>query len=854
MMFVSKLHIFNTKTRMFISKQMLTKRTVSLISIPFSRIPFCTNASSSSVMEDSKQIVDTLISIFPKRPQNEEQNQQLKDLGLMITANIVENALKGFKNWKIAQEFFYWASKQNNYVHNCYTYNAMAYMLVHARQNDALRNLAIEVVNSRCFMSPGALGFFVRCLGSQGLVNEANFLFDEVKRLNLCTPNVYSYNCLLEAISKSGDVCLIESRLNEMMGFNWVLDKYALTPLLYCYCQAGEFVKAIDVFNRMDDSGWVDSYIFSILVVSFSKRGEVDKAYELIEKMENQKSYGCLTEKTCCVLIHGFVKEGRVDRALQLLDKMHRLGYNADISIYDVLIDELCSIKQFEKALLLFWEMIELGIQPDMKILTKLVSCVPEDDDIIPLLKSWKGDLTNKNRTLLFNSVLKGLIGRSSIDKAYELLRAALADGFQDDNERTKIIGNGKIVVPDTTSFETIISGLCQANKLDLALDLFRDMDHIGCKRSVLLYNNIIDCLSHSDRVSYCYTLLNEMKNSGFQPTEFTHNSIFGYLCRHEDVEGAMNMLRAMRTQGHKPWIKYYTLLVRKLCKHRRAIEACNFISAMAHEGFLPDIVAHTIALDGLFMIGEPEKALKLFRDLCSSGYCPDVVAYNVIIKGLCKEKRLLESHDLLNEMLNKGLVPSVVTYNLLIDGWCKYGDIDKATKCLSKMFEEKREPNVISYSTLIDGFCDSGRPVEALNLWVEMKEKGCLPNRIAYMALINGLCKCRKLDEAILYLGEMEMKDMIPDPFIYVAIIDTSLSHSDPVLALNVLKKMVQTKTFPDPNDKNHGILKYSVMVLYKDPRTSSDVKNLIDKGGLPTHFCASAEGNATDIVHQVI
>ncbi|ONI27337.1 hypothetical protein PRUPE_1G081100 [Prunus persica] len=37
--------------------------------------------------------------------------------------------------------------------------------------------MAMEIVNSNCSPTPGALGFFIRCLGSVELVQEAKGLF-----------------------------------------------------------------------------------------------------------------------------------------------------------------------------------------------------------------------------------------------------------------------------------------------------------------------------------------------------------------------------------------------------------------------------------------------------------------------------------------------------------------------------------------------------------------------------------------------------------------------------------------------------------------------------------------------------
>ncbi|KAL2242960.1 UNVERIFIED_CONTAM: putative pentatricopeptide repeat-containing protein, mitochondrial [Sesamum indicum] len=749
------------------------------------RKPICSNARTTTVEA-------SLISIFTRKPFCLE-SPELQELSSKLTPEIVETVLKSFRNWRLAQLFFSWASKQEGYSHSCYTYNALAAVLCNARQIAPLRELAESILISQCLWTPGAFGYFLRCLGSQGLIKEANYLFDQVKISGLCILNCYSYNCLLEVISNSGDVGLLEYRLNEMRDFGCPMDKHSLTPALQCYCSARMFDKALMVFNELNEKGWVDQHVLAILLVSYSKCGEVDTAFELIEWAERNLKIS-LNEKTLCVLIHGFVRENRVDKALELYYKMKILGILPDISVYDVLIKGLCKNREMGKALMLYMHMKESGISPDVQIICQLLSCISEERDMVQLLEDSWINLDMANRLLLYNSVLTGLVNGGNVDKAYHLLKATTVSGLNVSSQADK-----RVLIkekPDTTCFQTVIDGLCKADKLDMALDLFHDMHRNGCQRTVLLFNNLIYCLSNADRLNECFDLLNEMKETELQPTHFTFNCILGCLCRREDVVGALSLLREMRICGHEPWIKNYTLLVKKLCEHGKAVEARIFLADMTKEGFLPDMIAYSATTDGFLNINELDQALKLFREICERGYCPDVVAYNTIIKGLCKAKRITEAEDILNEIFGKGLVPSVVTYNLLIDGWCKNGDTDQAVLWFSRMIDEELEPNVITYTTLIDGLCNAGKSDEALNLWTEMEDKGCDTNRIAYMALIHGLCKCRKPDVALVYFQKMEEKDMLPDSYIYRALIDAFAANSNMVMAHEVLEKMIKRGT----------------------------------------------------------
>ncbi|XP_065865297.1 putative pentatricopeptide repeat-containing protein At5g08310, mitochondrial [Euphorbia lathyris] len=779
----------------------------------------------SALPPDITRITNDLTSIFSKQPFSPE-NPKLKNLAPLLNTKVVESVLNSLNNWKIAHIFFTWASTQYvyGYKHNIYTYNVMASILSRARQNASLKALSFDILNSRCSITPGSLGFLIRCLGSVGLVDEANLLFDQAKRMGICVPNSYTYNCLLEAIcrSKPTSFGLLEMKLKEMRDQGCEFSKYTLTPVLQAYCNEGKFDEALGIFNEIHSRGWIDAHVFSILVMSFSMWGEVDKAFEFIKMMEDQNIR--LNEKTFCNLINGFAKHSRLDKALQLFYMMTNYDIAPDISLYHVLIGGLCTNKQFEKALSLFSEMKTFNIQPDVRIVTKLILAFPEAElaRVIDEIHKY----TDIDQTLLCNSLLNSLVNTGFIDKAYKLLQAMLGNGCH----------SNLVYKCDTTSFSIVINGLIQARKLNLALCLFQDMARIDCNRDLLLYNNLIDGLCNSDRLEESYELLREMEESGFDPTQFTLNSIFGCLCRRGNISGAIDMVKKMRVHGHEPWVKHYTLLVNKMCKHGKAMEASIFLADMLKEGFLPDIIAYSALLDGFIEIEEIDQSFKLFQDICARGHRPDVVAYNILIKGLFKSQRIAEAQNLFNEMLRKGLVPSVVTYNLLIDGYCKNGLMNEALLCLSSMSakEKETEPNVVTYTTLIDGLCKAGRADDAVMLWNEMWRKECFPNRVAFMAFIHGLCKCGRAEAALIHFRDMEEKEMEPDTYTYTSLVSCLVADFKLPLAFEILKKMVDKEKFPNLVDKKYAILKDAILKLLGDARTSSSVKELIRYGGV--------------------
>lgn len=75
----------------------------------------------------------------------------------------------------------------------------------------------------------------------------------------------------------------------------------------------------------------------------------------------------------------------------------------------------------------------------------------------------------------------------------------------------------------------------------------------------------------------------------------------------------------------------------------------------------------------------------------------------------------------------------------------------------------------------------------------------------------------------------------MSADNFVYVALLDSFLLSKNHVLALDILKQIVEKNMFPDPVDKNYAVIRNAITKLCNDPSTSSNVKTLFTEGGIP-------------------
>ncbi|XP_062180842.1 putative pentatricopeptide repeat-containing protein At5g08310, mitochondrial isoform X2 [Phragmites australis] len=576
------------------------------------------------------------------RPRASRNAARLRRLASHLTPPAVESVLLRLPSWRHALDFFGWAVDQPGFRHSCYSLNAMASLLP-PHQRAHLDRLATNALTACCAMTPGALGFLLRRLGAAGLPDTAARVFDQARTALGCAPNVYAYNCLLDALARAGRADDAEARLREMvarLGEDSV-DRYTLTSLLQCYCNAGRPDDASTVFRRMSERGWVDGHVLTTLVVAFSKWGKVDGAVELVARMEALGMQP--SEKTLSVLVHGFAKQGRVDMAMEMFRKMVSYGFSVDLLMYSVLIEGLCQGNEIKKAVELFEEMKRDGVAPDVHLLKKIIAAFCREGDFAivgPFINENTEHLKPTGVAPLYTVVLEGLVNRGEVEAAYQLLSSMACGGQRigdDDTIGLHMFYISEDVKPNSDSFNIVVCGLCKVKKLDLALSLTKDMVDLGCKGKLLMFNDLILELCNLDRLDDGYAIFRQMKDLGLKPSEFTYNTLFYGICRRKDPSAAIDLMREMRTNGHTPWIKNCTEMVQQLCFSGRITEALQFLDEMLKMGFLPDIVTYSAAMNGMCKTGEIDNALGLFRDISSKYYLPDVVAHNIMINGFRK-------------------------------------------------------------------------------------------------------------------------------------------------------------------------------------------------------------------------
>ncbi|RAL44820.1 hypothetical protein DM860_003579 [Cuscuta australis] len=297
----------------------------------------------------------------------------------------------------------------------------------------------------------------------------------------------------------------------------------------------------------------------------------------------------------------------------------------------------------------------------------------------------------------LLNMLLKGFCENGMVDKGVELL--CESDGKP-------------MVSPDRVSYNTLIKGLCNANRLQEALELRAGMETANLPPNLLIYTILMDGFFRDDRVDEAMGLLEEMKIKGLEPDVFTYSTLVNGLCSKGMVNRGKEVFDEMLVQGVSPNVVTYTSLINGFCKKGQLKET--------------DTVTFTSIIDGLCKDGKVNKAPQVFNLMLGKGLGLGNTTYNVLIRGLCTKGLLTDAYNILQVMIEKGEKPNVVTFNTIMMGPCDHGKVDDAMTLFNSMCTEKdyAEPDVRTVTLLVHALCQKKRTCQAAEIHDKMMIK----------------------------------------------------------------------------------------------------------------------------------
>ncbi|XP_074292499.1 pentatricopeptide repeat-containing protein At1g77405 [Silene latifolia] len=277
-----------------------------------------------------------------------------------------------------AVEFFKWVESDGfGFTHDESTVKEMALVLAKANKISELWEFLKEMSRKRIgVVTTMSVTCLMKCLGEEGLVNEAVRLFYDMKRFH-CKPDVFAYNTIIYALCRVGFFNKARSLLQQMElpGFRCPPDTFTYTILISSICkysmQTGcrkatrrRMWEANHLFRLMLFNGIApDIVTYNALIDACCKTNRIGRALELFEDM-NQR--GCApTRVTYDSLIRYYCAVNEIETGIKMLRRMQEANHGTpSTSSYTPIIHALCEVGNAAEALGFVVELLRGGSIP----------------------------------------------------------------------------------------------------------------------------------------------------------------------------------------------------------------------------------------------------------------------------------------------------------------------------------------------------------------------------------------------------------------------------------------------------------------------------------------------------------
>ncbi|KAI8566934.1 hypothetical protein RHMOL_Rhmol02G0081000 [Rhododendron molle] len=477
-------------------------------------------------------------------------NTYSKVIGFLCNALKVEHAFRLFDEMK-----------KNGIVPDVYTYTILIDNFCKAGIIQQARSWFDEMVRDGCTPNVVTYTALIHAYLKARKVSDANELFETMLSEG-CAPNVVTYTALIDGHCKAGHIekaCQIYAKMRGS-GEISIVDMYriesnAQEPNVVTYgalvdglCKAHKVEDAHNLLAAMSVEGCEPNHIvYDALIDGFCKEGKLDQAQVVFAKM-SERGYNP-NVYTYSSLIDRLFKDKRLDLALKVLSKMLENSCSPNVIIYTVMIDGLCKAGKTDEAYKLMLMMEEKGIPPNVVTYTAMIDGYGKTGKVkksLELLRQMgiKGCAPNyvTYRVLINHCCASGLL-----DEAHELLEEMkqtywprnmvsyrkVIQGFNKDF----IINLGLLneineneSVPVTPVYRILIESFCKAGRLEVALELHREISSSSSFTSAdrNIYSSLIESLSLSCKVDKAFELFGDMIRRGGVPDL----SVFFYLIK----------------------------------------------------------------------------------------------------------------------------------------------------------------------------------------------------------------------------------------------------------------------------------------------------------------------------------
>lgn len=537
-----------------------------------------------------------------------------------------------------ALEFLQSKKSLEGYVPELFRYNILICRLLKENRLEEVCDLLIEMKEHR--ISPDevtmntALCFFCKA----GMVDVALELYKSRSEFGL-SPSSMAYNYLINTLCGDGSIdeayCVLKNSVNQ----GYFPGRKTFSILADALCREGKFDKMKELVvvalerNFMPSDSTYDKFISALC-----RARRVEDGYLIHGELNRLNKVA--SKNTYINMIHGFNKSNRGDIAARLLIEMQEKGHNPIRKLFRTVIRCLCDMENSEKQFLKLLEMQLSHHEPTCQVYNFFIDGAGH---------AGKPELAREVFEIMVRSGIEPNLSSDILMLQSYIKSGKISDAlnfFRDLSKRRKI---GKKL------YNTMIVGLCKANKPDIALEILREMRENTVIPSLECYEELVKLLCSNKKYNMVVNLLDDVMKDGRHISSFMGNVLLLHSLKSQDLYRAW--VHSRDVQNETSSLRMLHQLIGAFSS-RRMEQDVKDLEEVIEQCFPLDIYTYNMLLRKLSM-NQMDHACEFLNRICWKGYEPNRWTYDILVHGFFKQGRTTEAKRWVEEMFRKGFDPT---------------------------------------------------------------------------------------------------------------------------------------------------------------------------------------------------
>ncbi|XP_027331743.1 pentatricopeptide repeat-containing protein At3g06430, chloroplastic-like isoform X1 [Abrus precatorius] len=323
-----------------------------------------------------------------------------------VTETLSERVDK--KQWLQALQVFDMLREQTFYQPKEGTYMKLIVLLGKSGQPHRAHQLFTTMIEEGLDPTPELYTALLAAYCRSNLIDEAFSVLDEMKKLPLCLPDVFTYSTLIKVCVDAFKFELVEFLYEEMAERGITPNTVTQNIVLSGYGKAGKFDRMENVLSSMLESTACkpDVWTMNTIISVFGNMGQIDMMEKWYEKFRN---FGIEPEtRTFNILIGAYGKKRMYDKMSSVMEYMRRLQFPWTTSTYNNVIEAFADVGDAKHMECTFDQMRAEGMKADTKTFCCLINGYANAGLFHKVISSVRlaGKLEIAENTTFYNAVL----------------------------------------------------------------------------------------------------------------------------------------------------------------------------------------------------------------------------------------------------------------------------------------------------------------------------------------------------------------------------------------------------------------------------------------------------------------